>query len=125
MSKKELFKKVNELCIYLDSKYHINDGGCCYVAACLAEQLEKHNIPFSIVHYNICGCHYAIKVSDRYLNRCCFKKNEILEYLDWPSNKLFEYYNNEDWNETYLRKYNGCVKKYIKAVFDKYENCRT
>ena len=50
MSRKELFKQINRLCEELNFKYNINCGGCCYVAAVLAEQLELHNIPFEIVH---------------------------------------------------------------------------
>ena len=125
MSKKDLFKQLNALCEKLDNKYCINNGGCCYVAACLAEQLELHNIPFTVIHYDIYGCHYAIKVSDRYLNRCGYRKKEIYEYLDWSSEQLIYHYRHHSWNELYEKKYNGCVKKYIKSIFSKYGNNRT
>lgn len=82
MNKKELFKQVNKLCCYLDNKYNINCGGCCYVAACIAEQLELKGIPFKVIHYDLYGCHFAIKVSDRYLNRCDYKKKEIIKISD-------------------------------------------
>lgn len=45
MNRKKLFTKLNQLCLELDNKYNINCGGCCYVAACIAEQLESFNIP--------------------------------------------------------------------------------
>ena len=51
MNRKELFKQLNTLCNELDYKYWVNNGGCCYVAACLAEQLEIHNIPYTAVQY--------------------------------------------------------------------------
>ena len=125
MSKKELFKQLNRLCEELNYKYNINCGGCCYVAAVLAEQLELHNIPFTVIHYDLCGCHYAIKVSDRYLNRDDYKKKEIYEYLKWSSEKLYKVYYESDWNECYNKKHNPTVKKSIGKIFLKYENRRT
>lgn len=37
---------------YLDSKYCINSGGCCYVASVLAGELERLNIKYQLVIYN-------------------------------------------------------------------------
>ena len=125
MSRKELFKQLNRLCEELNYKYNINCGGCCYVAAVLAEQFELHNIPFTVIHYNECGCHYAIKVSDRYINRDDYRKREISEYLDWSSSDLFEVYNEGDWNKCYSTRHNSTVRKSIVKVFNKYENRRT
>ena len=123
MNRKKLFTKLNQLCLELDNKYNINCGGCCYIAACIAEQLERFDIPFEIVHYDICGCHYAIKVSDRYINRSDYKKKEIYEILDYSSEEMFDIYYNGDWNSTYERKYNSIVHRKIKKLFD--ENSRT
>ena len=123
MNRKKLFTKLNKLCLELDNKYNINNGGCCYVAACIAEQLEKFNIPFEIVHYDICGCHYAIKVSDRYINRSDYKKKEIYEILDYNSKEMFSIYYTENWNNTYEKKYNSIVHRKIKKLFN--ENSRT
>ena len=125
MNRKELFKQVNELCCNLDNKYNINCGGCCYVAACIAEQLELKGIPFKVIHYDLYSCHFAIKVSDRYLNRCDYRKKEITEIPNWTSKDLFEYYRRGDWNWKYEPKNNRTVKNSIKSVFSKYENCRT
>lgn len=123
MNRKKLFTKLNQLCLELDDKYNINCGGCCYIAACIAEQLERFNIPFEIVHYDIYGCHYAIKVSDRYINRSDYKKKEIYEILDYSSEEMFDIYYNGDWNKTYKRKYNSIVHRKIKKLFN--ENSRT
>ena len=123
MNRKKLFTKLNQLCLELDNKYNINCGGCCYIAACIAEQLERFDIPFEIVHYDICGCHYAIKVSDRYINRSDYKKKEIYEILDYSSEEMFDIYYNEDWNSTYKRKYNSIIHRKIKKLFN--ENSRT
>jgi hypothetical protein len=123
MNRKKLFTKLNQLCLELDNKYNINCGGCCYIAACIAEQLERFDIPFEIVHYDICGCHYAIKVSDRYINRSDYKKKEIYEILDYSSEEMFDIYYHGDWNNTYERKYNSIVHRKIKNLFN--ENSRT
>lgn len=123
MNRKELFKQLNTLCNELDYKYCVNNGGCCYVAACLAEQLETHNIPYTAVQYG-CRNHFAIKVSDRYINRSSYRKSEIEEYYD-SSKELLHCYKHHSWNEIYDKRYNGCVKKAIKAVFNKYGNNRT
>ena len=123
MNRKKLFTKLNQLCLELDNKYNINCGGCCYIAACIAEQLERFNIPFEIVHYDICGCHYAIKVSDRYINRSDYEKKEIYEILDYSSEEMFDIYYHGDWNNTYERKYNSIVHRKIKNLFN--ENSRT
>ena len=124
MNKKELFKQVNKLCYNLDNKYNINCGGCCYVAACIAEQLELKGIPFKVIHYDLYGCHFAIKVSDRYLNRSDYKKKEIIEISNWTSKDLFRHYHKEDWNSIYEPKNNRTVKNSIKSIFSKYENRR-
>jgi hypothetical protein len=123
MSRKELFKQLNRLCEELNYKYNINCGGCCYVAAVLAEQFELHNIPFTIIHYNLYGCHYAIKVSDRYINRSGYRKKEIYEILYCDSEKMFSIYYNRSWNNTYEKKYNSVVHRKIKELFN--ENSRT
>ncbi len=125
MSRKELFKQVNKLCYDLDYEYNINCGGCCFVAACLAEQLELKGIPFEVIHYDLHRCHYAIKVSDRYLNRCDYRKKEIYEILDWDSEELFYHYYNESWSECYNPMNNTMIKNSIKSIFSKYENRRT
>lgn len=123
MNRKILFTKINKLCLELDDKYNINNGGCCYVAHCIAKQLELHNIPFKIIHYGIFRCHYAIKVSDRYLNRSDFRKREIFEVMDCCADELLNIYYSESWNQDYDVKHNLLIRKLIQELFN--ENCRT
>ena len=124
MTKNQLFTALNKLCKEMDNYYNINCGGCCFVAACLAENLERNNIPFKIIHYNLCSCHYCIKVSDRYINRDEYKEKEILEILD-DFELLFDRYYNNDWNPMYNRKWNLIVSSRIRKLFREYENSRT
>ena len=126
MTKKELFTALNKLCNEMDFQYDTACGGCCFVTACLAENLERNNIPFKIVKIDS-PCHYFIKVSDRYINRCGFYiRNTYNEILYWYNSKdLFNEYYNEDWNSTYSRRWNLIVSTRIRALFRKYENSRT
>ena len=110
----------------MDIKYNTCCGGCCFVTACLAENLERNNIPFNIVRLS-CPCHYFVKVSDRYINRCDFTiKTEYYEVLeDYSSEDLYDTYYDEDWNKFYSKKWNLIVSTRIRSIFRKYENSRT
>ena len=120
MTRRKLFKDLNCLCFELSECYDINNGGCCYVAAVIAEQLEKYNIPFK-VGYAESPTHYAIKVCDRYINRDDFKFKHIYE---WNSKYLYNEYKEGLWNDMYNKKNNLAVKTKIKSLFSKYENNR-
>ena len=123
MTRNELFTALNKLCNEMDFEYNTGCGGCCFVTACLAENLERNNIPFEVIRL-VSPCHYFIKVSDRYINRCDFyihnSYKEILDYYD--SEDLFNKYYSEDWNPTYNRRWNLIVSTRIKALFRKYEH---
>lgn len=125
MTKNQLFTELNKLCNKMDIEYETGCGGCCFVTACLAENLEKSNIPFKVIKL-MYPCHYFIKVSDRYINRCDFKiRKEFKEILDCDSKYLYYIYKNESWNFRYNKKWNLIVSTKIKALFRKYENSRT
>lgn len=124
MNRKELFKNLNKLCRDLDTKYNINCGGCCFVAAVIAEQLENHDIPFKVIHYDMWHCHYAIRVNDRIINRCSYSFKEIVFDDTMCSDELFSTYNNENWNDEYNTCNNNFVRSEIKSLFEKYENRR-
>ena len=123
MNKKKLFKELNELCLEMAESYNINNGGCCFVAACLAEQLEKYNISY-IVCVTYSPTHYCIKVSDRFINRDGFKfiKDDYQKHT--TSDNLYKAYRINSWNDIYNRKWNLIVKTRIKSVFKRNENRR-
>ena len=116
MTKRELFKQLNLLCYNMSFEYDINNGGCCYVAAVIAEQLERFGIPYKVAIAES-PCHYAIKVSDRYINRDDFKFDY---FYSFDSEYLYEDYYRGDWNERYSRRWNLIVKTRITALFNKY-----
>lgn len=122
MSRKRLFTLLNTLCSELDIKYNINNGGCCFVAAVIAEQLELCNIPYTAYEYDH-PCHYVIRVSDRYINRGDFTGFKTI--IDNCTSKiLYDIYHWNDWNEMYSKRWNLIVKSKIKSLFNKYENSR-
>ena len=43
----DLFNKINSLCDCLNTIYHTNSGGCCYVAYVIAEILEREYVAFA------------------------------------------------------------------------------
>lgn len=45
----KLINFINDLCIKLSGRYHINCGGCCYLAYLLAKNLEQLNIRYDFV----------------------------------------------------------------------------
>ena len=121
MTRKELYKSLENLCCEMRDSYSINSGGCCFVAAVIAEQLELKNIPFKIACcYH--PTHYWIKVKDRHINRDGFCKEEL---NSWNSEYLFNKYYSQEWNDYYSRRWNLIVKTRITALFNKYGNSRT
>jgi hypothetical protein len=122
MTRNQLFKQLNSLCNEMDTSYNINCGGCCFVAATIAEQLERFNIPFTLIHYGKYSCHYAIRVNDRIINRCDYSYKEIFEENITSSDEIYYIYENNYWNDMYNRKWNLIVKTRIKSLFNKYGN---
>ena len=118
MTRKELFKQLNCLCSEMSECYDINSGGCCFVAAVLAEQLEKYKIPFRVA-YCIGPTHYWIKVSDRNINRDGSKAERKCK---WSSKFIYNLYYCQDWNPRYCKSWNLIVQTRITSLFYKYGN---
>lgn len=123
---------MNNLCNYLNTFYHINYGGCCYTAYCIAKMLEQVNLKFSLVvfdkDYEVQSFdylrdlpesmeHYAIVLNDqetvRYLN--CELEDFQTHYQTYQTNSLeiLDYYLNNSWNDKYDRKNNPIVQEQI------------
>ena len=65
---KVLSHQLDKLCKFLDEVYNINCGGCCYVAACLAECLQKDNISYQVV---VLECPEDIVKFSKIKKSCC------------------------------------------------------
>ena len=121
MTKRELYKSLENLCCEMRDSYSINSGGCCFVAAVIAEQLELNNISFQIACcYD--PTHFWIKAGGKYINRDGYCKEEL---NSWNSEYLFNKYYSQNWNDYYNRRWNLIVKTRIRSLFLKYENSRS
>lgn len=119
MNQKELIKKINKFCDHFDDAYALNCGGCCYVAAVIAEMLEFKNIKYKVRYYD-CPTHYVIEVNRIPLNLGGFDSD--YDYLEkWDSSDLYEEYYSGWWNNTYPTKLNGVVKMSIRNIFKCYK----
>ena len=119
MNQKELIKKINKFCDHFDDAYALNCGGCCYVAAVIAEMLEFKNIKYKVRYYD-CPTHYVIEVNRTPLNLGGF--DGAYDYLEkWDSSALYEEYYSGWWNNTYPTKLNGVVKMSIRNIFKCYK----
>lgn len=49
---KEITKSINRLCKFLNEHYNINCGGCCFLAAAIAKELDNLNIKYTLKIYD-------------------------------------------------------------------------
>lgn len=137
----QLITDLNDLCKKLDDKYIVNSGGCCYLAACIAENLNKLEIKYKVCIYdrymeypraltyrykiknNMLGTvsHIYLKIGKNYINKGIgkFKKTKAVAYIN--SDELYTYYYNNiaGWNRTYSIHNNKIIKHIIDEYFSK------
>lgn len=121
---KELRKELANL----DYKYDTNNGGCCFVAFCLARELENKQIPFKVVFQirskedmlSHSYAHVLIRLpKKRLLNAMPQIRHGLYNDRNkvMTSKELKTIYDTTNWNDAYETKYNGVVAKRIKAFF--------
>lgn len=47
----ELITQLNTTISYYNQQYGLNQGGCAFLTAIIADELESHNIPYQVVAY--------------------------------------------------------------------------
>lgn len=128
----ELVEGLNNLCNQLHTLYHINCGGCCYTAYCIAKMLEQVDLRFSLVvfdnEYEVHSInhlqdlpesmqHYAIVLNDQEKTRClnCELSDFRIHHQIYQTNSLeiLDYYLNNAWNDEYDRNNNPIVQTLI------------
>ena len=126
---KVLSVKLDKLCKFLDEMYDINCGGCCFVAACLAECLQKDNISYQVIVYE---CPEDISKFSKIKRSCLhyflsINNNDINGYEDIDeynvfdnisSRSLFNHYKKCSWNCCYNSNKNKFIKKIIKQYYE-------
>ena len=128
---KELSARLDKLCKFLDELYDINCGGCCYVAACLAECLQKDNISYQVVVLECpedivkfskiqrSCCHYFLSINNNDING--YNEVEDYEYQVFDNvsyRSLFNHYKKCGWNTFYNREKNKFIKNIIKRYYE-------
>lgn len=146
---KKLKTELNRLFTFLDKNYNINWGGCCWLTYCLAYNLERLNIPYSLVIYDGEGdseeaynniverwtsfptgtetaSHYTLKVRGLgILNKS--KGDPFILVHDVDSEDIRWIYDEGSWNECYNSRLNDEIKNLVDTVFKIYEKeiCKT
>lgn len=141
---KKLKTELSRLFTFLDKNYNINWGGCCWLTYCLACNLERLNIPYSLVIYddgninaeeaynNIVerfnafptgdetACHYTLKVKGLgIVNKS--KGDPFIIVDDIDANDILWIYEEGDWNNYYNSRLNYEIKNLIDTTFRIYE----
>lgn len=113
---------VNKLLEEINSQYHYNSGGCCYLAYLIAKELERLKEPFKLVIQSSSykGNHYClycprfgfINPFDKYDNEVQFKAS---------SNTIKRIYDENEWSCKYDIKNNKALEEEIHHIFSIYE----
>ena len=138
-----ILKKLNDFLLELDSEYNINSGGCCFIAFCIATQLEKYSIRYKIVilgDEGLCSkelrsnikCndgfyptrdntanHYLLQVKNTYINLGDFniRSYAISKTSCIKPLEIYNMYKSGWWNPDYDKKNNLKIYKEIKRFF--------
>lgn len=128
---KVLSHQLDKLCKFLDEMYDINCGGCCYVAACLAECLQKDNISYQVVVLECpedivkfskikrSCCHYFLSINNNDINGYENVGDDEYSVFDNISfRSLFNHYKKCSWNSFYNSNKNKFIKKIIKQYYE-------
>lgn len=129
MITRKRLKLLNELLNLLDNKYHINGGGCCYVAYIIARNLKKLNIDFNIIFtnndplnkFNIHNYDsvYHVYIHIPYIGDVNPMYSYYTKKINLSVKELITYYNNSTWNSTYNTEFNKIITNKINKFFKK------
>ena len=131
-----IYKGLNAICECLNTLYNINNGGCCYIAYCIAQLLEKDSIPFDVIIFDDFDAvslseldeecyHIALRIviDDEYyiINQGDFELDDEITIIEnVTSNDLFKYYKRFRWNRTYEVFRNKFIKYVITLLYENF-----
>ena len=131
-----IYKGLDAICECLNTLYNTNSGGCCYVAYCIAQLLEKDSIPFDIIVFDDFNAdslseldeecyHIAIRIvidgEDYIINQGDFElDDEITIFENVTSDDLLKYYKRFKWNEIYEIFRNKFIKYVITLLYENF-----
>lgn len=135
LSPTEAVYALDHICECLNNLYSINNGGCCYIAYCIATILEKENIPYQVVinggdYADVDtfseledGCyHVFIQVENNTINADGLEDDEDCNYYyTATSSQILNYYKKGDWNNMYEKALNSSIKSIITRMYNLYK----
>lgn len=145
-----LKKRLDSLCDILEKDYNINEGGCCFVASVIAQNLDRLGIKYKLVIYDDRFRDVLAVNHEVYTMNICSKRNSITRrqtcyhyaiqiigagvvngeqnyhyniYLveGISARNIYWIYKNGYWNEEYNIYNNRKVRKIINAFFHEYD----
>lgn len=133
----ELASRLNNLCNDLNQQFHVNWGGCCYIAHCITKLLELDNVKYSVIVFDdeciLMRCksfndlprsmaHYAIILGSGVDTECTINCKEsdydlYFKTFDTTSQDLLDHYLDNDWNSYYETEHNQEVLTIIEEYY--------
>ena len=143
-----LISELNSLCTFLESKYCINQGGCCFVAYEIARHLDKLNIKYDLVisDYDIrnernitkeirnkrknknyfdsvvgdytCNHYYLYDKNCGFINPDIIANNNYYFISDLNYKHIKWIYDKSRWNDCFNLEDKNYVKSFIKIFFE-------
>ena len=131
MSIKKLCEHLNSFLSALDSEYNVNNGGCAFVAYCIARNLERLNLNYKVIFYDgyyensasynlskgEAVDHVFVVIRNYGINSAGYKIKKPF-ITKCSSYNLYKYYKRGEWNMDYERKYNSIVSRKINKFFN-------
>ena len=135
-SYRTIYRGLDAICECLNTLYNTNSGGCCYIAYCIAQLLEKDSIPFDVIVFDDFDAetlselseecyHIAIRIviddEDYIINQGDFElDDEITVFENVTSDDLFKYYKRFKWNRVYEVFRNKFIKYVITLLYENF-----
>lgn len=136
----ELASRLNNLCNDLNQQFHVNWGGCCYIAHCITKLLELDNVNYSVIVFDdeciLMRCksfkelprsmaHYAIMlgsgVNPEWAINCVESDYDLyFKIFDTTSQDLLNHYLYNDWNSYYKTEHNQEILTIIEEYYDEF-----
>lgn len=130
-----IYRGLDAICECLNTIYSINSGGCCYIAYCIAQLLEKDSIPFDVIIFDDFGTqtlseldeecyHIAVRIvtadEEYIINQGDFELDEITIIENVTSDDLLKYYKRFKWNRVYEVFRNKFIKYVITLLYENF-----
>lgn len=136
---RELTKELDIMISYYRHMINLFQGGCCFTAACICEELEKRNISYKIISFSsewIVRRHKSIRTiaNENNLGHVAVMIGRTIigggdgfgfctpeEQGCVSSSELLDIYNTNQWNSNYDKRHNRKLKREIKELFNMFD----